>query len=52
MPSAAFWDSPEERSPVEKESEVSLGEVEGEGEEEETCTSVTEECLTKSNIAR
>jgi len=51
MPSAAFWDSPEERSPVEKESEVSLGEVEGEGEEEETCTSVTEECLTKSNIA-
>ncbi|KAI8796512.1 microtubule-associated protein futsch, partial [Biomphalaria glabrata] len=39
-----YWDSPEDTSPVERLSEVSLG-------DEETCTSVTEECLTKSNIA-
>ena len=41
-----FWDSPEERSPVEKSSEVSID------DDDETATSVTEACLTKSNIAR
>ena len=58
-----YWDTSGERSPVDKDAEVSVGEaeedadidgdkdgdVDGDGDDE-TSTSVTEECLTKSNI--
>uniref|UniRef100_A0A0B7ARE1 Uncharacterized protein n=1 Tax=Arion vulgaris TaxID=1028688 RepID=A0A0B7ARE1_9EUPU len=41
-----YWDSPEDTSPVERYSEISIGDV----DDNSTCTSVTEECLTRSNI--